>query len=527
MKPLLLTALGSPLSDAPLGRRGDDVEVRAIPALPVPRALDLERPTVLALDRTLIASAGDGACSQLRALAGAHRHRRASASPARPSPGTAFRSTCSRASSPAARRREPRSSPSAAPSATPRRWPRCAARATPRSSATRELAELTRDRRRAHHRARPRQAAGAHPHAGAPRHRERRGIALPRGARRERRAGAAALRAFAEPSRCPPSRSRRSRCRSTRPASPATRPSTGEPLVIGDVYLLPDGAAYRQNRSFDDTFGYRTKSMLVLPMKTHRDEIIGVLQLINRKRDPDARLACADEVEREVRAVRRAVRRARDRARVAGGRRDRERPAVRGHRAAVRGVRHRRGHGDRIARPDDVGSLRPRRDDDGRRSPRRWIALGERTVSRRQLHARAAARAPLRRPAARLRQGRRARAGAGEGEEALSARPRAHPAPLRVPRSARGARVRARARRAAPGGRARGVRGRPRAARVRAADASRGARALPRRRSSRPTSRRSSPRAASMRSRRSDDAPSWTSTGTSARCSRTTSCSSS
>ena len=28
--------------------------------------------------------------------------------------------------------------------------------------------------------------------------------------------------------------------------------------------------------------------MLVIPMKTHRDEIIGVLQLINRKRDAGA-----------------------------------------------------------------------------------------------------------------------------------------------------------------------------------------------------------------------------------------------
>jgi hypothetical protein len=62
----------------------------------------------------------------------------------------------------------------------------------------------------------------------------------------------------------------------------------------------PRRRAYRQNRSFDDTFGYRTKSMLVLPMKTHRDEIIGVLQLINRKRDPDVRLVCADQVESEV-----------------------------------------------------------------------------------------------------------------------------------------------------------------------------------------------------------------------------------
>ena len=76
--------------------------------------------------------------------------------------------------------------------------------------------------------------------------------------------------------------------------------STGEPLVIADVYLLPDDATYKQNRSFDDKFGYRTKSMLVIPMKTHRDEIVGVLQLINRKRRADIRLQSEEAVEREV-----------------------------------------------------------------------------------------------------------------------------------------------------------------------------------------------------------------------------------
>jgi HD-GYP domain-containing protein (c-di-GMP phosphodiesterase class II) len=40
--------------------------------------------------------------------------------------------------------------------------------------------------------------------------------------------------------------------------------------------------------------------MLVLPMKSHRDEIVGVLQLINRKRAPDMRLMSDDVVEREV-----------------------------------------------------------------------------------------------------------------------------------------------------------------------------------------------------------------------------------
>ena len=76
--------------------------------------------------------------------------------------------------------------------------------------------------------------------------------------------------------------------------------ATGEPLVIEDVYLLPQDVSYRQNRSFDEKFGYRTKSMLVIPMRTHRDEIIGVLQLINRKRNREATLADEDAITREV-----------------------------------------------------------------------------------------------------------------------------------------------------------------------------------------------------------------------------------
>ena len=76
--------------------------------------------------------------------------------------------------------------------------------------------------------------------------------------------------------------------------------STGEPMAIEDVYTLPEDVPYHQNRSFDDTFGYRTKSMLVIPMKTHREEVIGVLQLINRKRKFDTVLDGSDSVDREV-----------------------------------------------------------------------------------------------------------------------------------------------------------------------------------------------------------------------------------
>jgi HD-GYP domain-containing protein (c-di-GMP phosphodiesterase class II) len=59
---------------------------------------------------------------------------------------------------------------------------------------------------------------------------------------------------------------------------------TGETLVIDDAYNLPDGAEYEINRSFDEKNGYLTKSLLVFPMTNHAGEVIGVLQLINRRR---------------------------------------------------------------------------------------------------------------------------------------------------------------------------------------------------------------------------------------------------
>jgi HD-GYP domain-containing protein (c-di-GMP phosphodiesterase class II) len=75
---------------------------------------------------------------------------------------------------------------------------------------------------------------------------------------------------------------------------------TGEPLVIDDAYFLPPDVEYTINRYFDERYGYRTKSMLVIPMKDHKEEVIGVLQLINRKRKFDAVLATPADVEQQV-----------------------------------------------------------------------------------------------------------------------------------------------------------------------------------------------------------------------------------
>ena len=58
---------------------------------------------------------------------------------------------------------------------------------------------------------------------------------------------------------------------------------TGRVLNISDAYNLPDNSEVRHNRSFDEKMGYRTRAVLCIPMKSHQGDLIGVLQLINRK----------------------------------------------------------------------------------------------------------------------------------------------------------------------------------------------------------------------------------------------------
>ena len=58
---------------------------------------------------------------------------------------------------------------------------------------------------------------------------------------------------------------------------------TGDILNLPDAYNLPPGVPYELDRSFDTSMPYRTCSVLVLPMQDQDGEVIGVLQLINRK----------------------------------------------------------------------------------------------------------------------------------------------------------------------------------------------------------------------------------------------------
>jgi HD-GYP domain-containing protein (c-di-GMP phosphodiesterase class II)/DNA-binding NarL/FixJ family response regulator len=71
-------------------------------------------------------------------------------------------------------------------------------------------------------------------------------------------------------------------------------------LDIDDVYDLPAHAPYRFDRSFDDKVGYRTQSMLCAPLLSRVGDVIGVIQLINKKRDPDRKLLTAEDVAEQV-----------------------------------------------------------------------------------------------------------------------------------------------------------------------------------------------------------------------------------
>ncbi|HSQ11470.1 MAG TPA: GAF domain-containing protein, partial [Candidatus Deferrimicrobium sp.] len=68
---------------------------------------------------------------------------------------------------------------------------------------------------------------------------------------------------------------------------------TGQEVHLDDVYRIPASLPFRFNRKLDEESGYRSKSILAVPMKRPQGEIIGVLQLINCKRDARLRVSAS------------------------------------------------------------------------------------------------------------------------------------------------------------------------------------------------------------------------------------------
>lgn len=74
---------------------------------------------------------------------------------------------------------------------------------------------------------------------------------------------------------------------------------TGNVLNFEDVYQLTPESGFEFNHDFDNKHGYRTRSMLVIPMRDHKDRIIGVVQLINSLSDTtESGLGAANYIDR-------------------------------------------------------------------------------------------------------------------------------------------------------------------------------------------------------------------------------------
>ncbi|NVB41822.1 GAF domain-containing protein [Pseudenhygromyxa sp. WMMC2535] len=65
----------------------------------------------------------------------------------------------------------------------------------------------------------------------------------------------------------------------------------GTPINLADLYSNDEssrsgrGRIFTHDRSFDERFGYQTRSMLTVPMRPPDGEVLGVIQLINARRD--------------------------------------------------------------------------------------------------------------------------------------------------------------------------------------------------------------------------------------------------
>ena len=76
---------------------------------------------------------------------------------------------------------------------------------------------------------------------------------------------------------------------------------TGKPLNIQDVYELDPSSPFQFSRQFDRSSGYTTTSMITIPMKTARGDLLGILQIINAQDEHQRVIPFTNEDERLMR----------------------------------------------------------------------------------------------------------------------------------------------------------------------------------------------------------------------------------
>lgn len=75
---------------------------------------------------------------------------------------------------------------------------------------------------------------------------------------------------------------------------------TQKALNLKNVREIPIDLGLKYNSSFDEQINYKTVNMLVIPMVDYGGDLVGVLQLINKKRDNDERLQSPETIEDRI-----------------------------------------------------------------------------------------------------------------------------------------------------------------------------------------------------------------------------------
>ena len=75
---------------------------------------------------------------------------------------------------------------------------------------------------------------------------------------------------------------------------------TGEVLILNDVNNISQNLELHYNNSFDNMINYKTINMLVVPMVNYNNEVVGVVQLINKKKRNIDKLSEVEKISEMV-----------------------------------------------------------------------------------------------------------------------------------------------------------------------------------------------------------------------------------
>lgn len=75
---------------------------------------------------------------------------------------------------------------------------------------------------------------------------------------------------------------------------------TGDSYNFKRMTEVETKLGFKHNTSFDESYGYKTVNMLVIPLTNYKEEVIGVIQLINKKTEPYFRFSSKEDYDEKT-----------------------------------------------------------------------------------------------------------------------------------------------------------------------------------------------------------------------------------